>query len=61
MFIFFFWVFDPPPSPLILGGHNFLISYLFSKFLSVLDAPRGGLQVLFGHHKQKNPPLANIL
>jgi len=30
-----------------LGGHNFLISNLFSMILGLLDAPRGGLQVCF--------------
>jgi hypothetical protein len=44
-----------------VGDHNFLISNLFFTILNVLDAPRGGLQVLFGHQKQQNPPLAAIL
>jgi len=48
-------------TPFTLGGHNFLISNLFSTIFSVLDAPRGGLQVLFGHQKQQSPPLAVIL
>jgi hypothetical protein len=39
-------------TPFTLGGHNFLISNLFSTIFSVLDALRGGLQVLFGHQKQ---------
>jgi len=39
-------------TPFTLGGHNFLISNLFSTILSVLDAPRGGLQVCFAHQKQ---------
>ncbi len=28
--------------------------------LSMLDAPRGGIQILFGHQKQQSPPLAVI-
>jgi hypothetical protein len=47
-------------TPFTLGGHNFLISSMFSDILSVLDAPRGGLQVCFGHQKQQSPPLAGI-
>jgi hypothetical protein len=48
-------------TPFTLGDHNFPISNLFSTIPSVLDAPRGGIQVLFGHQKQQNPPLATIL
>jgi hypothetical protein len=48
-------------TPFTLEGHNFLISNLFSTILSVLDAPRGGLQVLFGHQKQQILPLAGML
>jgi hypothetical protein len=48
-------------TPFTLWAHNFLISNMFSTIFNVLDAPRGGLQVLFGHHKQKSPPLAAIL
>jgi hypothetical protein len=48
-------------TPFTLWGHNFLIFNLFLTIFSVLDAPRGGLQVLFGHQKQQNPPLATIL
>jgi hypothetical protein len=33
----------------ILGAHNFFISNPFFMILSVLDAQKGGLQVLFGH------------
>ncbi len=47
-------------TPFTLGDHNFLISNLFLTILSVLDAQRGGLQVLFGHQKQKSLPLADI-
>jgi hypothetical protein len=32
-----------------LGGDNFLISNLFSTIVSMSDAPRGGVQILFGH------------
>jgi hypothetical protein len=48
-------------TPFTLGDDNFLISNLFLRVLSVLDMPRGGIQVLFGHQKQQNPPLAAIL
>jgi len=48
-------------TPFTWGGHNFLISNSFWMIFSVLDVPRGGLQVLFGHQKQQNPPLATIL
>jgi hypothetical protein len=48
-------------TPSTLGDHNFLVFSVFSTTLSVLDAPKGGLQVLFGHQKQKNPPLVVIL
>jgi hypothetical protein len=48
-------------TPFTLGDHNFLISNPFSTILIVLDAPRGGLQVLFGHHNQQNLPVAAIL
>jgi len=58
MFNSFFGVFL---TPFILGGHNFLISNLFSTIFSVLDAPRRGLEVLFWHQKQKSPSLAGIL
>jgi hypothetical protein len=34
---------------------------MFSMIFGVLDVPRGGLQVFFGHQKQQNPPLAVIL
>jgi len=48
-------------TPFTLGGHNFLISDMFSTILSVLDAPKGGLQVFFAHQKQQSPPLAGII
>jgi hypothetical protein len=48
-------------TPFTLGGHNFLISNLFSAILSVLDAPRGGLQVCFAHQKKQSPTLAGII
>jgi len=41
-------------TPFILGDCNFLIS---NPFVNVLNVPRRGLQVLFGHQKQQNPPL----
>jgi hypothetical protein len=34
-----------------LGGDDIFISNLFLMILSVLDAPRGGFQVFFGHQK----------
>jgi len=55
--VFFFGVF----YPLYFGGHDFFISNMFWTIFNVLDAPRGGLQVLFRHQKQQNPPLAAIL
>jgi hypothetical protein len=36
-------------TPFTLKYHNFLISNLFLTIFSALDAPRGGLQVLFEH------------
>ncbi len=68
----FFWVFKNRPlqcsmvffeflTPFTLGDHNFLISNPFSTTLIMLNVPRGGLQVLFGHQNQQNPPLAAIL
>jgi hypothetical protein len=48
-------------TPFTLGDHNFLIFNPFFTILIVLDAPRGGLQVLFGQQNQQNPPLAAIL
>jgi hypothetical protein len=48
-------------TPFIMGAHNFFISNLFFMIINVLDVPRRGLQVLFGHQKQQNSPLAAIL
>jgi hypothetical protein len=47
-------------DPFILGGHNFLIFHPFPMILSVLDALKEGLQILFKHRKQWNPPQTNI-
>jgi hypothetical protein len=44
-------------DPFILGGCNFLIFNPFSMIVSVSDAPRGEVQVLFGHQKQWSHPL----
>ncbi len=44
-------------TPFILVGCNFLISYLFFQIVSVSDAPRGGVQVLFRHQKYRALPL----
>jgi hypothetical protein len=43
-------------TPFTLKDHNFLSSNLFSTILSVLNVPRGRLQVLFEHYKQKTFP-----
>jgi len=48
-------------TPSLWGGHNFLISNPFSTIFNVLDAPRRGLQVVFGLYKQQTPSLASIL
>jgi len=40
---------------------NFLISNQFLKIFSVSDAPRGSIQVLFGHQKQQSTPLGSSL
>jgi hypothetical protein len=48
-------------TPFILGGRNFLISNQFSTIVSVSDAPRGRVQVLFGHQKQQSPPFGSGL
>jgi hypothetical protein len=42
-------------SPLTLGGHNFLTSSPFLPIFSAIDAPRGRLHLLLGHHKQLGP------
>jgi hypothetical protein len=46
-FVFFFFFFDL----LHFGGYNFLISNLFLTIVSVSNAPKRGVQVLFGHQK----------
>jgi hypothetical protein len=48
-------------TPFTLGGHNFFIPNFFLTIFNVLDVPRGGLQVLFGHQKQQSPPMFAIL
>jgi hypothetical protein len=48
-------------TPFILGGHNFLISNLFSMIVSVSNALRGGVQVFFRHQKKRNPFLGSNL
>jgi hypothetical protein len=45
----------------IFGVHNFLISNLFSMIVSVLDAVKGEVQVLFAHYKQQRPSLRSSL
>jgi hypothetical protein len=37
------------------GGDNFLSSSSFLSIFSAIDAPRGGLHLVFGHHKQWGP------
>ncbi len=44
-----------------LEDQNFLISNLFSTIVSVSDAPTGEAPVLFGHQKQRSPPLGSSL
>jgi hypothetical protein len=39
-------------TPFTLGGHNFFNSNPFFMIFNVLDAPKGRLQVFFGHQKQ---------
>jgi len=36
-------------DPSLLWGCNFLIFYSFSTIVRVSDAPRGGVQILFGY------------
>jgi hypothetical protein len=38
-------------------GHNFLISNSFSMIITLSNAPRGGVQFVFGHQKQRSSPL----
>jgi hypothetical protein len=49
-----FGLFDPH----ILGAHSFFIFDMFSMIFSVLHVPRGELQFLLGHHKQRSLPLS---
>jgi hypothetical protein len=44
-----------------LQGFNFLNSNSFLMIFGVTDASIGGVQVLFGHHKQWSPPLGSKL
>jgi hypothetical protein len=43
-------------SPPTLEGCNFLSSSPFLSIFTAIDAQRGGLHLLFGHHKQWSPP-----
>jgi hypothetical protein len=43
-------------TPFTLGANNFLIFNIFSTIFSVLDVPRGGLQVLFVTRSKKALP-----
>jgi hypothetical protein len=43
-------------TPITLGAHNFLILNLFSTIFSVLDAPRGGLEVYLDTRSKKTLP-----
>jgi hypothetical protein len=42
------------------GGHNFFASSPFFPVLSVIDAQKGGLHLLFGHHKQWGLPAKTV-
>jgi hypothetical protein len=44
-----------------LGGRNFLIFNSLLMIVSVSDMPRGGVQVMFGHQQQWNPPFGSSL
>jgi hypothetical protein len=44
-----------------LGGYNFLISIFFLTIVSVSDALKGGVQILFGHQKRRSLPLGSDL
>jgi hypothetical protein len=48
-------------NPYTLGDLNFLIRDSFSNIVSVSDAPKEEVQVLFGHQKQWSPPLGSGL
>jgi hypothetical protein len=43
-------------TPFILGAVIFSF-HLFSTIVSVLDARIEGVHILFGHQKERNPPL----
>jgi len=45
-------------TPLLWGAISFSFFNPFLLILSVLDVPRGGLQVRFGLQKQQSPFLA---
>jgi hypothetical protein len=42
-----------------LRANNFLISNPLLTIVSVSDASRGGVQILFGHQKQWSPPFGS--
>jgi hypothetical protein len=44
-----------------LGGHNLVISNPFLMIFNALDVPRGEVQQMLGHQKQKNLPLGSGL
>jgi hypothetical protein len=48
----FDWEFYVKMIPLILGGRNFLASNPFLQIFNAKNAPKEGLHLLFGHHKQ---------
>jgi hypothetical protein len=48
-------------TPSTLGGRNFLDYILFLTIFNVPHVPIGGVQILFGHHKQQNSPLGSSL
>ncbi len=43
--------------PFTFVGHSFLASSSFLLIFSVIDGQRGGLHLLFRHHKQWGPPV----
>jgi len=48
-------------DPSTLGGYRFLNSIPFLMIFNVPNAPIKGVQVLFGHQKQQNPPFESGL
>ncbi len=46
------WFFKKKLTPSTLQGHNFFNSIPFFTIFDTLNAPIGGIQVLFKHHKQ---------